>query len=233
MDFTYEELGIPTFTAEIWNLFREIGIEEAPFYNWIPWPDEIMVRVLNWVERQVPNGFVPWLPFDHPQLGQVEIGGWNRVYVFRNPPKYLIESIAEQQARFVLRHAATLPRLEVGGIYVERQGSNIYTVHASISNAGFLATYLTQQALLTGAAPPVWAELKGDKLRILDGAARREVGHLAGRSERRMEWLPWGDPWGTPRRGIRWVIQAEAGTSLTVRAGCPRAGYDTQEIILK
>lgn len=233
MDFTYEELGIPTFTAEIWNLFREVGVEKVPFYNWIPWPDEIMARVLHWVERQVPNGFIPWLPFDHPQLGQVEIGGWNRVYVFRNPPQDRVESIAEQQARFVLRHAATLPRLEVGEINVEHQGSDIYTIHASISNAGFLATYLTQQALLTGAAPPVWAELQGDKLRILDGPARREVGHLAGRSERRMEWLPWGDPWGTPRRGIHWVIQAEPGTSLTIRAGCPRAGYDAKEIILK
>ena len=27
-----------------------------------------------------------WTAFEHPQLGPVEIGGWKRVFFFRNPP---------------------------------------------------------------------------------------------------------------------------------------------------
>lgn len=228
MDFTYEELGIPTFTAEIWNLYKEIGIDEVPFYNWVPLPDATMVKVLQWVDQQVPQGFLPWQPFDHPQLGPVEIGGWNRVFVFRNPPKSLLKSIAQQHARFVFRHAATLPRIQIEQLMVEQHHDDIYTVKATIGNAGYLATSLTQQALSTGEATPVLATLKGDGIDILDGSAEREVGHLSGRSERRMEWLPWGDPWGTPRKAVRWVIRGRPGTSITIRAGCPKAGYDTQ-----
>ena len=57
---------------------------------------------------------MPWTPFEHPQLGPVEIGGWKRMFTFRNPPpaRYL-EEMARSNCRFTLRHAACAPRLRL------------------------------------------------------------------------------------------------------------------------
>ena len=32
------------------------------------------------------DAYMPWQPFDHPQLGKIELGGWNNMYTWRNPP---------------------------------------------------------------------------------------------------------------------------------------------------
>jgi hypothetical protein len=67
---------------------------------------------------------------------------------------------------------------------------------------------------------------------VIDGPARRQVGHLSGRSERRSIWTSWGASWGTPRRIMRWLVRGQGGSSLTVEAGCPRAGYSQVTKIL-
>ena len=32
--------------------------------------------MLRWADEHAPDEFVPWYPFEHPQLGPVELGGW-------------------------------------------------------------------------------------------------------------------------------------------------------------
>lgn len=54
--------------------------------------------------------------------------------------------------------------------------------------------------------------------------ATQTFGHLAGRSERRTPYSPWSDEWGTPRARAQWLVRGVAGTTLTLTAGCPRAG---------
>jgi hypothetical protein len=234
MGWAYEELGIPTFTVELWNLFKEAGFEDVPLYNIdVTLPKDTMAKVLSWAEQHTTDAFLPWRPFDHPQLGPVEIGGWNRVFIFRNPPGSLVEGLAAANARFTFRHAATLPRIEIECVETARQDGDVYAVRAVVANAGYLPTYLTQMALDNDATEPVIAELQGRGIEILDGLPEREVGHLSGRSERRAPYAFWGDPWGTPRRLVTWFVRGPSGAAASVRAGCPRAGYDTQEFFLE
>src|SRR6185295_10622338 len=70
-DWIYEHLGQFFWTVEIWAPAREADL-----------------KMLAWSDRELGGeGHIDWYPFDHPQLGQVELGGWNRLAVFRNPPK--------------------------------------------------------------------------------------------------------------------------------------------------
>jgi hypothetical protein len=233
-NWTYEELGVPTFTIELWNPFQEAGIDDVPPYNIdVSLPDATMARVLQWAEQYLPDAFLAWRPYEHPQLGPVELGGWNRLYVFRNPPGALVEPLAQANARFIIRHAGALPRVEIEEVKVARQDGEVYSVQATVGNAGYQATYLSQMALDNGAAQPVMAEIAGEDLRILDGASQREVGHLSGRSDRRAPYAFWGDPWGTPRRKVSWLVQGQVGTALSICAGCPRAGYDARQVVLE
>ena len=37
------------------------------------------------------TGFAPWKKYAHPQLGEVEIGGWRARFISRNPPPRFLE----------------------------------------------------------------------------------------------------------------------------------------------
>ena len=53
-----------------------------------------------------------WHWFDHPQLGRVEIGGWDHKYVWQNAPAKYLPEICEKQSAFTIAHALMSPRLE-------------------------------------------------------------------------------------------------------------------------
>ncbi|NNF98187.1 MAG: hypothetical protein HKM93_02325 [Desulfobacteraceae bacterium] len=233
-DFTYEELGIPTFCTELWNVYREAGAEVGHYLTG-PKSEETMLKVLQWVDENVPDGFRTWRSIKHPQLGQVDIGGWNRLLATRNPPGKLIEKEAEPHARFAIRLASTLPKVNVVAVKAECVSTGIYKVQAIVENNGYMATNLTRMGIDNEASLPVTAVLKsvsGDGVDMLDGAIR-ELGHLSGRADRRAMYHPHGDKWGTPRRSAVWVIKAEKGTGVSVEAGCPRAGYHEASITLE
>jgi hypothetical protein len=64
-------------------------------------------------------------------------------------------------------------------------GAGIYEISTVVENIGFLATNLSEQALLMAAAPPVLVELESqDDIHVLHGSRRQEIGHLAGRGSR-------------------------------------------------
>lgn len=47
--------------------------------------EEDLVTALKWCDENLPAGsfYADWTPFDHPQLGPVEIGGWRYKFVVR------------------------------------------------------------------------------------------------------------------------------------------------------
>src|SRR5690606_1102791 len=58
------------------------------------------------------EGFIDWTPFNHPQLGEVEIGGF--VPGFRmNPPTDDMTRLLDEQTRFVRTLLHNLPRVEI------------------------------------------------------------------------------------------------------------------------
>ena len=65
------------------------------------------------------NPYLDWEPYNHPQLGQVEIGGWNRILVERNAPESMLEEIAEKHREFSIKIAATLPKLSIKDLVYE------------------------------------------------------------------------------------------------------------------
>lgn len=225
VDLCYEEMGIPSFTVELWNAYQKAGVEDVPFYTFVPLPEAAMLKLLHWVTANVQDGFVPWTPFEHPQLGTVEVGGWNRVFAISNPPGDLIEKIASDNARFIIRHASVLPRIQLEDVTIKTIEKGVYLMTAVVANAGYLPTNLTQMALKNEIAEPVKASLQGDEGEIIHGPWEREIGHLAGRSERKLAWTPWGGQWGVSRTSVSWVVSASPGKEFLVRVGCPRAGF--------
>lgn len=241
MQWSYDEMGIITFSTELWNPELAAGIADPAKYQVRArsTADELKLLAYN-DEHLGGKGFVNWTPFDHPQLGKVEIGGWTHMYTFRNPPpaswattetaRGFLHSTIHNNCLFTLQHAASAPLLRITDCAAEALGGNLYKVSAVVKNVGYLPTYMTQRAVERQTAGSVTVSLEGGE--VVMGEAAQDIGHLAGRDERKATWSPWMKMWSATARKVEWLIRAPAGTEISITAAAPRAGRQTAEIVL-
>lgn len=235
-DWLYEHRGIFAFTVELWDLPTAAGVEErAKEKRFIEWfrkhPPEDDYKVLDFVNAHAPDALVPWRKFDHPQLGRIELGGWNRLFVWTNPPPSLLEAEIAPQAEFAIAFAALAPRLAWRAVALTPLGERVYHLLAVVENLGFLPTYGSNQAQKVKAVRPVRLELElpeGATLR--SGKPTAEIGHLEGRSNK-LSVTGGSSP--TDNRGkAEWLIHAPNGGSVTLRALAERAGTLRRQVEL-
>src|SRR3712207_6661962 len=147
-DWAYDSYGVFAFTIEFWSAARSAGVEIADFIEFFrnP-PEEAQLKMLTWNDRELGGeGFVPWTPFEHPQLERVEIGGWKTKFTGQNPPSKFLKAECEKLASFALTHASTAPRLEVQ-LRVEELSPGIRRLELTVENTGYLPTNVTKVAV--------------------------------------------------------------------------------------
>jgi hypothetical protein len=177
--------------------------------------------VLRWLDEHHPAGYVDWYRFEHPQLGSIELGGWNDIEVWTNPPLHLLRAEVAPHAEFVVHQALASPRLELRHTRVESLGSDTWRVEAGIANTGWLATTVSAWAAKHSLVQPIVAELTGDGIDVVGGPARVQLGQLDGRAAQRFR----NRHDGTPDRALAaWTVRAAAGSAVTVTASHARAG---------
>jgi hypothetical protein len=172
--------------------------------------------------------FAPWAPFDHPQLGRVEIGGWHAKFWGQNPPPEFLEKETAAQMPWYLYIAEQSPRIELDGPRVRPLGDGTFRVEATLSNSGYLPTSLTDRgsvgeerpdgSVRAQVASPPWATLEVEGFEIVDGPARRAVGHLAGSN-------PYLQAVKERKRTVAWIVRPSGGAaSVRVVAGSDTGG---------
>jgi len=226
-DWLYEHRGILSYTVETWNMAQRAGVAQWPRRRKSPKEqEEDFLKLLAWNDRELGGkGFVNWKPFNHPQLGPVELGGWSSKFVVQNAPPAFLEAECHKNAMFALRAAATLPRLEVFGVSSKLLGEGVYEVSARVRNLGYLPTYGSQQALNMKKIEPLSAAIEGEGIEVF-GKAKKEIGHLGGRNGSgagfTMGWLRTrGDQTETK---VTWVVRAPKGGKGVIRVEGARAG---------
>src|SRR5512136_1236938 len=82
----YEHRGAFAWTVEIWSPLRQAGIEKYKYIDWFrEHPVEDDLKLIKWNDEKLGGrGYVDWYPFDHPQLGRVELGGWDFMWAWSN-----------------------------------------------------------------------------------------------------------------------------------------------------
>jgi murein tripeptide amidase MpaA len=233
MDWTYEEMGIISFATEVWDLESEAGVEKVAYYNLHPRTEEVQMKVFNWVLENVgEQGYRDWRPFEHPQLGPVEVGGMVYIWTYRNPPGKLLEDLCHKNMRFNLRHAASAPQIKLDEVTCESLGADLYKIRAIVSNHGYLPTNLSDVAIEKKSAKPVTVTLEPGDSKLMMNPQTAELGHLAGRNERKYPWSPWGQPWSAVSRQAEWLVRARAGSSVTICASSQKGGTVRQIVTL-
>ena len=220
-DWAYEHAGVYGWTTEFWDVIQQATGKKPGTHIWYTGPtDEEELAVYEWALANHPEAYADWVPFEHPQLGPVEIGGWDEVFFWSNAPASRLLAEVKPHAEFAVYQAMCSPRLEVLHTAVTPLGGDAHRVEVGIANTGWLPTYITVKARKDKLVLPLVAELSGAP--VVGGAARLELGQLGGRLDHRFSY---GKNDGTPERVLAsWVVQAAPGTQLTVAITHQRAG---------
>lgn len=214
-DWAYEALGIIGMTTELWNMSEMAGVQRAPG-NYYPdqyhTEDEEIV-MLKWNDNHLDGKhFINWKPFNHPQLGEIEIGGWDWKWTSKNPPIKFLEQECHKVSMMCIKQAAMLPEIEVSNHSIEQVAQDVYRVKLTVENAGYMPTYAAERALENKVATEIEVVLdQDDNFQLLAGRYGSFVGNLEGRFrfERNVYF---GDPGeGVPvqAKTLEWLIKTE------------------------
>jgi hypothetical protein len=235
----YNRLGVYAFITEFWNPLRAAGIElEGPMSLWLGGnhPVEDDLKLLRWNDTELQGrGFVPWHAFRHRQLGDVEIGGWDKVNFWYNAPYTRLREEVMPHAQWLTELALASPRLEVRAVSATPVGDRRWRVRAVLQNTGWLPTSGSQRAVDVEAVGSVEAALElPPGARLVEGERVRKAGQLAGLSEQRSLSTWWGYAPGTPDIAtVDWLVEAPDGATLGVEARHRRAGVARAEVVLR
>ncbi len=233
-DWAYHQLGIYAYTIELWDIIgRATGKYDRKFIEWFrDHPHEDDVKIYEWARENGPeDAYVDWYEFEHPQLGKVELGGWNSMYTWRNPPHAFMGEEAERNVPYVLSLAEMLPRLSVHTLEATPLQDGTYHLHLVVENTGFFPTFTSKMGKKRGARP-VWVEVElPEGAQFVQGKRRTELGHLEGRSNK-TALFAFGVSGTDNRARGQWVIRAPQGGTVRLHVRSDRAGKLQAEVTL-
>lgn len=196
VNWTYEGLGILSFTNELWNddaqdPEKRIDPRDRYFFD-----DKLLLGA----------GFVAWRAYTHPLYGEVEIGGFQKD-VGRVPPSFLEEEMIHRNALFCIRHAEALPRVAIREPLVSALGGGLSAIDVIVANERVMPTRSAVAREQKIGAPDVLT-LAGERLEVLVGGFRTDrfrpeeiqlqehdparlvrEGGLGSREELRVRWI--------------------------------------------
>ena len=140
-DFGYFYFGSIWYGDELWNNgamkdYNNDGIYDD--YDALVWDEE----------ENGGKGFKSWTPFDHPELGEVEIGGFHPKFFGQNGPPWQLENWAKKQALFNLAMAKRLPEIKIEKPVIKKIKDGEYEIFLTWENVGGLPVALEQAKLV-------------------------------------------------------------------------------------
>jgi hypothetical protein len=236
-DWAYDHLGVYGWTTEFWDIVHVATGQKQSTHFWYTGPtDDQALAVLRWCDEHHPEGYVDWYAFEHPDLGRIELGGWDDLTTWTNPPAHALRDEVAGHADFAVHQALCSPRLEIHHTDVTALGDDTWHVEVGVANTGFLPTDISAHARKEHLVAPVIIELIGAE--TVDGPARRRLGvetpgpgngQLEGRAS--LRFRRWNDG-SSDRALVRFVVRAASGTSVTVRALHDRSGRASVDLML-
>jgi murein tripeptide amidase MpaA len=233
--WTYEHIGVFSWTVEFWSPMKQAGIEKFKFIDWYrEHPVEDDFKLLKWNDEVLKGkGYVDWYPYKHPQLGPVELGGWDSMNTWSNPPLEFLEKEISPFPEWIVWHALISPRLVPLETSVTPLGGDSYRIRFVIQNEGWLPTYVTKKALERKTTRGVIAEIDLPRGAVMQsGKAREQLGELEGRAYKVVN-PDESDEGTTERVKVEWVVKAKKGTKVKLLAKHERAGVVRAVVVLK
>ena len=231
--WTYEHLGIFSFTNELWNNEQLLGraattgttLERAI-------GDSNQDDQLFASDRLLfGSNYRPWKPFKHPFYGDIEIGGFVKE-TQRVPPMFMLEDLCHRNAAFVMYHADQMPKLVWDDVVVEKVKGDLFTVTASVKNLRSIPS-VAQQAANRRIGLPDTIGLEGTELKVIAGGplVNRDTGEIAAAEFEPAKLRLNGGVAGGQTARVRWFVQGTGEAKLTYAS--QKGGTLTKSVTLK
>jgi hypothetical protein len=214
-DWGSKIFGVLAITTELWK--HGEGSFRDPDYQ---------KKLLKWNEEALEGkGFVTWYPFDHPQLGRIELGGWD-TFSISSPPEPMIAGEVERNTQWILTFAEKLPRMEILEVAARPEpGGMVVEIEATVANVGWMPTATAYAAEILETAEPVRVLLALTNAERVEGLPDIELGVLPGAREQ-----------GPVRKTSRWrvrLVDASRAASAEVVVVSEKAGTVREQVDLK
>ena len=232
--WTYEHLGVFSFTNELWNNDQLLGRTDPPA------PGQTLARAVGasgeadqlFANDRLLFGaqFVPWKPAKHPLYGDIEVGGFVKQSQ-RIPPSFLIEELCHRNAAFAIYHADQMPRIAWDEVRVDRLGPETYSVSASVRNTRSLPS-VSRQAAQRKIGLPDTLSLAGDRVSVVGGGVvtNRDTGEVQPAEHEPATLRLEGGVTGGGTVRVRWFVRGEG--RATVRYSSQKGGTLTKAVEL-
>jgi murein tripeptide amidase MpaA len=231
-DWLYTELGSYAWVVEIWCPMREAGITGYKYIDWFrDHPVEDDLKLLKWTdETHKGAGYVDWYAYDHPDLGNVELGGWDRFHTFSNPPPHLMEKEISKFHDWIIFQALMSPKLEHHSTEITSLGNDLWRIDFGVHNTGYLPTDVSKITRKNKICRGVIGEIElPEGATLVEGKQRIEGPQLEGRNNigTLTSFFPAGNA-TQDRCRFTWIVRAKASAKFSLTARHDRAGSVTR-----
>lgn len=217
--------GVPGYTVELWDPFGYADVDFDDPTEFFRQPDMEKTRKLLLKFAEDESNFEAWRTYDHPQLGEVEIGGIEYLRTVRNPPPELLADECEKAWTMVDRARRSLPEVEAD-VQVRELADGTHQVRVVLENNGFLPTSALHRGASVGSSPGVSVTIETQGDATFKGPARQQLDHIEGwgclRTGAAANPLYAGLPSTGHRQFAEWTVVGSGKVRLEWQAG--RAG---------
>lgn len=219
ISWAYWDYGVVGFVPEFWGAFPADENKNGET------SDEELIK---WNDAQFGGKyFLKWQSFNHPKLGQVEIGGWNSRFISQNPPPAFIKGEIELYLPWMLWLAEVSPRVIIKDtkLNVIEKGK-VVSLSVAVQNEGYLPTNISKRAIEAKFAVPVRSIITLTDAQLVEGNPREDLGHLQGRRDD-------GAAFGS-QKTVTYVVKITGSNpKATITVQSEKGGTIKKEISLK
>jgi hypothetical protein len=131
---TYYMLGAYSYLIELWGSPAFDADEDGDGRV----SDE---EYLKWIDTELTGeGWINPHKVNHPDFGEIWIGGSRKKHTQRTPPARYIEQEAFKNAQFVMYCASQFPKVEIDEVTVTPTTQNLYWVEVAVKNSRIYPT---------------------------------------------------------------------------------------------
>ncbi len=163
---TYYMLGAYSYLIELWgspatlaDIDNDGRVSDEEFMKWI----DLDLTGEGWIDPHKVN---------HPDLGEVWIGGSAKKHMQRTPPSRYIEMEAEKNARFVMYCVSQFPKVKINDIKVKALTGNIYQVDVTVENESVYPTSSDRSVQLERSTPDVLKFEASDNITLVETSGK-------------------------------------------------------------
>lgn len=203
LDWFHGGRGVFTFSNELWTSYLMFYSDDRSQTDSYEFNRSLLFG----------DAHVDWEPYDHPQFGPIEIGGFKKNFG-RAHPGFLLETDAHRNMAFTIYHAYHTPKLEITEIAEEDLGGGLREITAVVTNTRLIPTHSSHD-LRYNIERPDYVTLEGADVQagmiVTDRDYNQTEEQENNPQQMRVENIP-----GMDSVIVRWIVSGGGDVTITV-----------------